>query len=79
MGITDNLQDVSLLYYDQDDLNSARQTINRAIQLFKQYGTQGDLIGGYNNLSIIFKKSGQVDSAIYFQKIALQVAKREKY
>ena len=79
IGIADNLQDLSLLHYDQDDLKSTRQTINRAIQLFKQYGTQRDLIGAYNNLSIIFEKSGPIDSAIYFQKIALQIAKREKY
>ncbi len=79
IGIADNLQDLSLLHYDQDDLISTRKAINRAIQLYKQYGTQRDLIGGYNNLSIIFEKSGPIDSAIYFQKIALQIAKREKY
>ncbi len=79
IGIANNLEDISLLHYDQDDLKSARQTINRAIALFKQYGTQRDLIGGYNNLSIIFEKSGPVDSAIYFQKIAFQIAKHEKF
>lgn len=79
VGIAKNLQDISLLHYDQNDLKNARSTINKAIELFRQAGTRKDLVGGYNNLSIIFEKSGPIDSAIYYQKIALKLAKEEKF
>ncbi|WP_417602539.1 adenylate/guanylate cyclase domain-containing protein [Owenweeksia hongkongensis] len=79
LGIAMNLQDLSLLHYDQNDFASSRSAINKAIVIFSKYGSQKDLIGGYNNLSIIFEKTGPIDSAIYFQKIALSIAQKGKF
>lgn len=77
VGVANNYKELSLLHYDQDDLGNARKSIYKAIKLYREAGTQKDLVGGLNNLSIIFEKSGPIDSAIFYQKMALKIAKKE--
>ncbi len=73
-GIAGTYSDISLMYYDQHDYDLAFQYIRKAIAIDEVFGTPKKMHRDLNNLAIIFEHTGPLDSAIYYQQLALEYA-----
>jgi two-component system NtrC family sensor kinase len=73
-GISGTRSDLSLMYYDQKNYEAAFENIRLAIAILSD-SNKNQTPRNYNNLAIIFEKTGPIDSAIYYHKISLEKAK----
>ncbi len=74
-GMSAIYSNLSLVYYDQHEYDSAFANIRKAIALDADLNDPKIEHRDYNNLAIIFENSGSTDSAIYYHKLALENAK----
>jgi len=75
-GVASMRSNISLLYYDQHNYEEAFKNIRICIEIEKEWADAFQLHGSYNNLAIIFEKTGPLDSAIYYHKLALEQARK---
>jgi signal transduction histidine kinase len=76
LGIARVRSNLSLMYYDQSNYDAAFENARLAIALQADSADAFQLHASYNNLAIIFENTGPVDSAIFYHKTALEIARK---
>jgi len=73
-GITSNLHNLSMIYFNKKDYTNAIKTVDESIVLAKQLNNKYELALGYQTLGLCFSKTGNFAKAIENFNISLKIA-----
>ena len=75
-GISNSLDNLGLIYYYQDNYDSAFIFYHKSIERKKSHGKDASLAKTFNNLGMVYQATGNFDKALTFYKKALGIDKK---